>query len=87
MRKASMLWAAVAATFTLNGGGAALADDIPIGNLVDFTGNTAVVGKVYGQAKVDAVKFINEHGGVNGNMIDADTVDYSYEVPRAISAY
>jgi branched-chain amino acid transport system substrate-binding protein len=54
---------------------------------VDFTGNTAVVGKVYGQAKVDAVKYINEHGGVNGKMIDADTVDYSYEVPRAISAY
>jgi branched-chain amino acid transport system substrate-binding protein len=82
-----MLWAAVAATFTLGGGGAALADGIPVGNLVDFTGNTAVVGKVYGQAKVDAVKYINEHGGVNGKMIDADTVDYSYEVPRAISAY
>ncbi len=66
---------------------AALADDVKVGNLVDFTGRTAVVGKVFGQSKVDAAKYINAHGGVNGKMIDLDTFDYSYEVPRAISQY
>ena len=43
---------AVVAAFTTN----AMAQDyIPIGNLVDFTGRTAVVGKEYGQAKIDAM--------------------------------
>ena len=68
-------------------GGAHADDTIPVGNLVDFTGRTAVVGKEYGQAKIDAVDYINAHGGVNGKKIDLLTVDYSYEVPRAIAAY
>ena len=63
------------------------ADLIPVGNLVDFTGRTAVVGKEYGQAKVDAAAYINRQGGINGKKIDLFTVDYSYEVPRAIATY
>jgi branched-chain amino acid transport system substrate-binding protein len=66
---------------------AAAADKIVVGNLVDFTGRTAVVGKVYGQAKVDAMAYINANGGINGKQIEALTLDYSYEVPRAIAAY
>lgn len=68
-------------------GAAHAADTIPVGNLVDFTGNTAVVGKVYGQAKVDALEYINKHGGIGGKQIEFETVDYSYVVPRAISTY
>lgn len=60
---------------------------IQIGNLVDLTGNTAVVGKEYGQGKIDAMNWINENGGINGKLIDFDTVDYSYVQPRAIAAY
>ena len=60
---------------------------IQVGNLVDFTGATAVVGKEYGQAKIDAMNWINENGGINGKLLDFDTVDYSYVVPRALSAY
>lgn len=63
------------------------AEKIVVGNLVDFTGRTAVVGKVYGQAKVDAMAYINANGGINGKQIEALTLDYSYEVPRAIAAY
>ena len=33
--------------------GPVAAQDIAVGNLVDFTGRTAVVGKEYGQAKID----------------------------------
>ncbi len=65
----------------------ATAADVKVANLVDFTGATATVGKPYGQAKVDAVKWINAHGGVNGKSIDMETFDYSYEVPRAIAQY
>ena len=60
---------------------------IQVGNLVDFTGATAVVGKEYGQAKIDAMNWINENGGINGKQLDFDTVDYSYVVPRALAAY
>jgi branched-chain amino acid transport system substrate-binding protein len=68
-------------------GAAAAQDPIPVGSLVDFTGATSSVGKPYGQAKVDAAEYINANGGVNGRMLEVDTVDYSYEVPRAIAAY
>lgn len=67
--------------------GTAVAKDIAVGNLLDFTGRTAVVGKVYGQSKIDAMNYVNEIGGVNGKMLDFETVDYSYIVPRAIAAY
>lgn len=68
-------------------GTAAAQEYILIGNLIDFTGPTAVVGKEYGQAKIDAANYINETGGINGKLLDFDTVDYAYEVPRAIAAY
>jgi branched-chain amino acid transport system substrate-binding protein len=60
---------------------------IYVGNLTDFTGATAVVGKEYGQAKIDAMHWINENGGINGKLLDFDTVDYSYVIPRAVATY
>ncbi len=75
------------ASFALLTGNVNAQDYIPVGNLVDFTGRTAVVGKEYGQAKIDAANYINENGGINGKLIDLDTVDYSYVVPRSIAAY
>ena len=68
-------------------GTAAAQEYILIGNLIDFTGPTSVVGKEYGQAKIDAANYINETGGINGKLLDFDTVDYAYDVPRAIAAY
>lgn len=58
-----------------------------IGNLIDFTGPTSVVGKEYGQAKIDAANYITETGAISGNLLDVDTVDYAYDVPRASAAY
>ena len=58
-----------------------------VGNLVDFSGATSVIGRVYGQAKIDAANWINDNGGINGRLIDLDTVEYSYLVPRAMAAY
>ena len=86
MRKMAFraLLAGAALTFA---GTASAQDYIQIGNLVDFTGNTAVVGKEYGQGKIDAMNWVNENGGINGKLLDFDTVDYSYVVPRALAAY
>jgi len=87
MRKGTTLAVAIAMAVGGFAAGPVAADTIKVGNIVDFTGRTAVVGKVYGQAKVDAMNWINENGGVNGKMLEVDTVDYSYQVPRAIQAY
>ena len=65
----------------------ALSKEIPIGHLVDFTGPTSSVGKPYGQGFIDAIKYINKNGGIKGNKIKVDTVDYSYKAPRAVATY
>ncbi len=67
--------------------GAAQAADPLVGNLGDFTGRTAAISPPYTQAKSDAAKWVNAHGGVNGKQINLQTFDYSYEVPRAIAQY
>ncbi|HLQ85032.1 MAG TPA: ABC transporter substrate-binding protein, partial [Salinisphaeraceae bacterium] len=35
----------------------------------------------------DSVAYINENGGINGQQINLQSVDYGYEIPRAIAAY
>ena len=60
---------------------------IRIGNLVDFTGATSSTGKLNGGGKVDALAWINANGGINGKMLDVETVDYSYQTQRAIQLY
>ncbi|MGD8709364.1 MAG: ABC transporter substrate-binding protein [Ectothiorhodospiraceae bacterium] len=70
-------------------GGAALSAqaEIPVGHLAAYTGPTSSVGKIYGQGVEDAIAYINANGGVAGQKIEKDTVDYSYEAPRAIATY
>lgn len=60
---------------------------IAIGHLVDYTGPTSDVGLPFGQGVSDALAYINKNGGVDGKQMSVDTVDYSYQVPRAIAAY
>jgi branched-chain amino acid transport system substrate-binding protein len=77
----------LATTALLASAGNALAKDIKIGHMADYTGATSSVGKPYGQGVDDALAYINKNGGVNGKKIDFETVDYSYEIPRAIAQY
>lgn len=65
----------------------AVAADIQIGHLATFTGPTSAVGLPYGQGVADAMSYINANGGINGKKLDFDTVDYSYNAPRAVSTY
>ena len=64
-----------------------IGSDIPVGQLVDFTGPTSSVGKPFGQGHIDAIKWINKNGGINNKKIRLDTVDYSYKAPRAVATY
>lgn len=79
--------AAMAALTAMTGLVARAAEPIPVGHLAAYTGPTSDVGKVYGQGIEDAIAYINAHGGIDGRMINKDTVDYSYAAPRAIATY
>jgi len=85
MGKRMLLGAAAVAV--LVGGTAQAAEKIAVGHLADYTGATSSVGKIYGQGVADAMAYINKNGGLAGAELAYETVDYSYEVPRAISTY
>ncbi|MCW7545997.1 ABC transporter substrate-binding protein [Aurantimonas litoralis] len=62
-------------------------DSVLVGHLADYTGPTSFVGKQYAPGVTDAFKQINADGGIDGTMVELDTVDYAYKVPEAISLY
>ena len=70
---------ASAAAAALLAGPAAAQQKIKIGNLTDFTGPTSSTGKFNGAGKVDAIAWINKNGGINGKLLDAEIIDYSYQ--------
>ena len=61
--------------------------EIPIGSLNDLTGATSDVGKDYALGVQEAVRWINENGGINGKQIKLSQYDYGYRVPEAITTY
>jgi branched-chain amino acid transport system substrate-binding protein len=65
----------------------ARAESILVGHLADQSGPTSDVGVPYAQGVIDALAHMNAKGGVNGATLAAETVDYGYQAPRAISQY
>ncbi|WP_376793318.1 ABC transporter substrate-binding protein [Thermoflexus sp.] len=61
--------------------------EIPIGAIMDTTGPTSDVGKDYAAGIQDAIRWVNDHGGVNGKRIRLILNDYGYRVPEAITLY
>lgn len=76
-----------AAAVILLGASPSGAQEIFVGHLADNTGPTSDVGRPYGEGIADALAYINMHGGVNGKKWTFESVDYSYEIPRAIATY
>jgi branched-chain amino acid transport system substrate-binding protein len=60
---------------------------IAVGQLVDFSGPTSDVGVPFGQGVADALAWVNAKGGINGQKMSVDTVDYGYKVPQAVAQY
>ena len=83
----SALLRGVATALLLAAAGAAAEAQIAVGHLADYSGATADVGVPFGQGTADAMAFVNQKGGVNGTKVNVDTVDYGYQVPRAVSQY
>jgi branched-chain amino acid transport system substrate-binding protein len=63
------------------------AQDIPVGHLADNSGATSDVGTPYGQGVADALAYVNAKGGIGGKKMAVETVDYGYQVPRAVAQY
>jgi branched-chain amino acid transport system substrate-binding protein len=61
--------------------------EIVVGGIFDITGATSAVGKDYAQGAVDAAKYINDNGGVDGIPIRLIPNDYAYEIPKAVNLY
>lgn len=61
--------------------------EIRIGVLSDLSGPTSSVGAPYAEGIKDCVRYLNENGGVGGEQIAYDQVDYGYKVPQALAAY
>ena len=78
---------AIAAGFVGLASAAAAQDKVLVGHLVDFTGPTSFVGSHYGPGVADAIAFINSQGGIDGTMIELETIDYAYKVPEAVRLY
>ncbi|MGN6285630.1 MAG: ABC transporter substrate-binding protein [Afipia sp.] len=83
--KATLGTAAIA--LLLAGSSALAQSPIKLGHLADYSGGTSDVGTPYGHAVVDTFNWINKNGGINGTKVDLDSVDYGYQVPRAIAQY
>ena len=63
------------------------ADKVFVGQLMDLTGPTAFVGVPYGEGARAALQHIINEGGPLSELLEFESVDYSYKVPQAISQY
>lgn len=60
---------------------------IPVGQLAAETGPTSPVGSVYAKGVSDAIRYINEQGGIDGKPIALQIEDYGYEAAQAAAIY
>jgi len=65
----------------------ALADEIRIGAFNDLSAATADVGRDYAMGIAEAVRFVNDDGGVNGKPLKLFQYDYGYRVPEVQAKY
>ena len=63
------------------------AADIKLGSLNDMTGATSDVGKDYALGIGEAIRYINDTGGINGKKIKVYQFDYGYRIPEALTKY
>src|SRR6202041_2202853 len=81
------LLSSVSLALLLSGAAVTAKAQIAIGQLADYSGGTSDVGTPYGQGVADAFAWVNKNGGIGGKPVSVDTVDYGYQVPKAVALY
>jgi branched-chain amino acid transport system substrate-binding protein len=67
--------------------GAVLADGIRIGAFHDLSGATAAAGRDYAMGIAEAVRYVNDEGGINGKQIELFQYDYGYRTSEVHAKY
>jgi branched-chain amino acid transport system substrate-binding protein len=60
---------------------------IVVGGLFDLSGPNAAKSTPYAHGMIDATRWINADGGINGRKIDLLTDDYGHDTSRALKIY
>ena len=63
------------------------AEVIKWGVLIDLSGPTSDWGKNQVKGQLDAMRWVNEHGGINGKKLKLIVIDDGYKVPRGVAGY
>jgi branched-chain amino acid transport system substrate-binding protein len=91
MKKWTILIAILAITVAFSGGPlsnqVAAADVIKWGVLIDLSGPTSDWGKNQIKGQLDAMRWVNENGGINGKELKLIVIDDGYKVPRGVAGY
>jgi branched-chain amino acid transport system substrate-binding protein len=91
MKKCTLLIAVLAVVVALSFGllpsQVGAADVIKWGVLIDLSGPTSDWGKNQVKGQLDAMRWINENGGINGKELKLIVIDDGYKVPRGVAGY
>jgi branched-chain amino acid transport system substrate-binding protein len=91
MKKWTILIAILAITVAFSGGPLSnqvgAADVIKWGVLIDLSGPTSDWGKNQVKGQLDAMRWVNENGGINGKELQLIVIDDGYKVPRGVAGY
>ncbi len=83
----TFLGVAVALLMAFTTGPATAADDIKWGVLIDLSGPTSDWGKNQIKGQLDAARWVNDNGGINGKKLKLVVIDDGYKVPKGVAGY
>ena len=63
------------------------ADEIKWGVLIDLSGPTSDWGKNQVKGQIDAARWINENGGINGKELKLIVIDDGYDTAKGVAGY
>ena len=89
MKKRTIVFAVLAMFFCMGvlATNAVSADKIKWGVLIDLSGPTSDWGKNQVKGQLDATRWVNENGGINGKKLELIVIDDGYKVPRGVAGY
>lgn len=67
--------------------GSVYAKEIKVGAMIDLSGPTSTVGVPYEKGIRDAVKYINESGGIDGDSVNLLVADTAYNAQQGLAIY